>query len=136
MGTLESVELGHAREVTRLGHPDICYHEITNPNINFVHFSLQPKNLKFTSFLPKQAFNWLKCNYSTIRVPTIMLCLILIYLFAKSQNIWAYLAWGFTKLYLTLRLETTFIRKKRLNIIKQSYILFFPKCPQMSFLAM
>ena len=45
-------------------------------------------------------------------------------------------AWGFTKLYLTLRLETTFIRKKRLNIIKQSYILFFPKCPQMSFLAM
>ena len=36
-------------------------------------------------------------------------------------------AWGFTKLYLTLRLETTFIRKKRLNIIKQSYILFFPQ---------
>ena len=56
-----------------------------------------------------------------------MLCFILIYLFAKSQNIWAYLAWGFTKLYLALRLETTFIRKKRLNIIKQSYILFFPQ---------
>ena len=49
MGTLEAVELGHAREVTRLGHPDICYHEITNPNINLVHFSLQPKNLKCTS---------------------------------------------------------------------------------------
>ena len=45
MGTLEAVELGHASEVTRLGHPDICYHEITNPNINLVHFSLQPKNL-------------------------------------------------------------------------------------------
>ena len=29
--------------------PDICYHEITNPNINLVHFSLQPKNLKCTS---------------------------------------------------------------------------------------
>ena len=49
MGTLEAVELGHAREVTRLGHPDICYHEITNPNINLVHFSLQSKNLKRTS---------------------------------------------------------------------------------------
>ena len=49
MGTLEAVELGHAREVTRLGHPDICYHEITNPNINLVHFLLQPKNLKCTS---------------------------------------------------------------------------------------
>ena len=49
MGTLEAVELGHASEVTRLGHPDICYHEITNPNINLVHFSLQPKNLKCTS---------------------------------------------------------------------------------------
>ena len=87
MGTLEAVELGDAREVTLLGHPDICYHEITNPNINLVHFSLQPKNLKCTSFVPKQAFNWPKCNYSTIRVPTIMLCFILIYLFAKSQNI-------------------------------------------------
>ena len=43
MGTLEAVELGHASEVTRLGHPDICYHEITNPNINLVHFSLQQK---------------------------------------------------------------------------------------------
>ncbi len=49
MGTLEAVELGHASEVTLLGHPDICYHEITNPNINLVHFSLQPKNLKCTS---------------------------------------------------------------------------------------
>ena len=93
MGTLEAVELGHAREVTRLGHPDICYHEITNPNINLVHFSLQPKNLKCTSLaiqycaVPKRAFNWPMCNYSTIRVPTIMLCFILIYLFAKSQNI-------------------------------------------------
>ena len=38
-----------------------------------------------------------------------------------------------TKLYLTLRLETTFIRKRRLNIIKQSCILFLPKWPQMSF---
>ena len=47
MGTLESVELGHAREVTRLGHP--CYHEITNPNINLVHFSLQPKNFDHKS---------------------------------------------------------------------------------------
>ena len=82
-----------------------------------------------------------------------MLCFILIYLFAKSQKYgptWLgfvpmphrmptnskFDAWGFTKLYPTLRLETTFIRKKRLNIIKQSYILFFPKCPQMSFLAM
>ena len=51
MGTLEAVELGHASEVTRLGHPDICYHEITNPNINLVHFSLQPKNLKCTSLV-------------------------------------------------------------------------------------
>ena len=49
MGTLEAVELGHARKVTRLGHPDISYHEITNPNINLVHFSLQPKNVKCTS---------------------------------------------------------------------------------------
>ena len=28
--------------------------------------------------MPKQAFNWPKCNYSTIRVSTIMLCFILI----------------------------------------------------------
>ena len=51
MGTLEAVELGHARKVTQLGHPDICYHEITNPNINLVHFSLQPKNLKCFCFV-------------------------------------------------------------------------------------
>ena len=47
-------------------------------------------------------------------------------------------AWGFTwaKFVVTIQLETTFIRKKRLNIIKQSCILFPPKWPQMSFLAM
>ena len=38
-------------------------------------------------------------------------------------------AWGFTwaKFTFTFQLETTFIRKRRLNIIKQSCILFPPK---------
>ena len=47
-------------------------------------------------------------------------------------------AWGFTwaKFVVTIQLETTFIRKKRLNIIKQSCILFSPKWPPMSFLAL
>ena len=56
----------------------------------FGTFLITTKKLKMYFFsypVPKQAFNWPKCNYSTIRVPTIMLCFILIYLFAKSQNI-------------------------------------------------
>ena len=153
MGTLEAVELGHAREVTRLGHPDICYHEITNPNINLVHFSLQPKNLKCTSLAIQCQNGQSVIIYSTI----IQLCFVLFW-FICSLNpkiygpTWLgfvpmphrmptnskFDAWGFTwaKFTFTFQLETTFIRKRRLNIIKQSCILFPPKWPLMSFLAM
>ena len=70
MGTLEAVELGHAREVTRLGHPE---HQ-------FGTFLITTKKLKmyFYSYpVPK----WPKCNYSTI----IQLCFVLFW-FICSQN--------------------------------------------------
>ena len=61
MGALEAVELGHAREVTRLGHPE---HQ-------FGTFLITTKKLKMYFFsypVPKQAFNWPKCIHVIIRL--------------------------------------------------------------------
>ena len=125
MGTLEAVELGHASEVTRLGHPDICYHEITNPNINLVHFSLQPKNLKCTS-LAIQCQNGLSViirlwyNYALFyfdlfvrKIPKYigLLGLDLFQCHTEVPHNSKSHAWGFTRETMTFSdwLETTFI---------------------------
>ena len=79
MGTLEAVELGHAREVTRLGHPDILPWNYKSKH-QFGTFLITTKKLKMYFFsypVPK----WPKCNYLTI----IQLCFVLFW-FICSQN--------------------------------------------------
>ena len=56
----------------------------------FDTFLITTKKLKMNFFsypVTKRASNWPKFNYSTVRVLTIMLCFILIYLFAKSHRL-------------------------------------------------
>ena len=103
MGTLEAVELGHAREVTRLGHPDICYLEITNSNINLVHFSLQPKNLKWTSLA-------IQCQNLKIYRPTYLAW---ICSNATDLVVWEHLPWS--QLWFSQSIKISFLRLKYIS---------------------